>query len=161
IKTALSEGSWIGKGMGMGEFKTGSISNIGSQAILANIGEELGFVGIFIIVVLIGILIVIGYRIAMQIRNKNCFYSNLALGITTIIGWQSILNFGWVLGYIPQEGVSLPFVSYGPSIIITFVECAIIYRISKVKGDKIDTEKAMDSIHDELMFPGRNDLENH
>ena len=97
---------------------------------------------------------------AKNIRRQNGFFSNLAIGISTMVVWQFILNVCWVLGYLNAEALPLPFFSYGLGIIPVLLESGILFRITRVKIDAEESEKVMASIQDELMFPERYDFEN-
>ena len=102
----------------------------------------------------------VGYMTAKNIRRRNGFYSNLAIGITTLVVWQFLLNIAWVLGYIPTDGLPMPFFSYGVGIIIVLFESGILYRITRTKMTADEGDKVLESIQDELMFPERYDFEN-
>lgn len=161
IRSALASGSWFGKGLGGGMFKDGAISDIAGTNILACIGEEIGFWGLIFIFVLFAAIGVIGYVTAKNVRRKNGYLSNLAIGISTMLVWQFLLNVAWVLGYILTDGLPMPFFSFGANIIPVLLESGILYRIARVKICSEASEKVMSSIQDELMFPERYDLENN
>ena len=160
-KSAIASGSWFGKGLGGGVFKNGFISDLSGKNILACICEELGFWGIVLIVLFIAFYAFVGYIAAKNIRRQNGFYSDLAIGISTMVVWQFILNVCWVLGYLNADALPLPFFSYGMGIIPVLLESGILYRITRVKIDADESDKVMASIQDELMFPERYDFENH
>ena len=160
-KSAIASGSWFGKGLGGGVFKTGIISDLSGKNILACICEELGFWGVVLIILFIAFYAFVGYIAAKNIRRRNGFYSNLAIGISTMVVWQFILNVCWVLGYLNAEALPLPFFSYGLGVIPVLLESGILYRITRVKIDADESEKVMASIQDELMFPERYDFENN
>ncbi len=140
IKEAIASGSWFGKGLGTGEYKLGQIEDLAGRAIFANVCEEIGFVGIFILLVVFAVLAFTGYRVAKINRKQNGFASNLALGCTTIVIWQMIANVLWLLGVLPGNGLSMPFFSYGMEIIPTILACGLIYKATKLKP----TETAKD-----------------
>ena len=159
-KSAIASGSWFGKGLGGGVFKNGVIGDLAGKNILACICEELGFWGIVLIVLFIAFYAFVGYMAAKNIRRQNGFYSDLAIGISTMVVWQFILNICWVLGYLNADGLPLPFFSYGLGIIPILLESGILYRITRMKIDADENEKVMASITDELMFPEKYDFEN-
>lgn len=159
-KSAIASGSWFGKGLGGGVYKSGVISDLAGKNILACICEELGFWGIVLIVLFIAFYAFVGYMAAKNIRRQNGFYSNLAIGISTMVVWQFILNVSWVLGYLNADGLPLPFFSYGMGVIPILLESGILYRITRVKVDAEESDKVMASITDELMFPEKYDFEN-
>ena len=159
-KSAISSGSWFGKGLGGGVYKSTVISDISGKNILACICEELGFWGVIMIILFIAFYAFIGYKVARQIRRKDRFYSNMAIGLTTMVVWQFILNIIWVLGVLPTEGLPLPFFSYGIGIIPILLESGLIYKVTRVKIESAEDEKVLESIQDELMFPERYEFEN-
>ncbi|MBR1582131.1 MAG: FtsW/RodA/SpoVE family cell cycle protein [Spirochaetales bacterium] len=159
-KSAIASGSWFGKGLGGGVFKNGIISDLAGKNILACICEELGFWGIILIVLFIAFYAFVGYLAAKNIRRQNGFYSDLAIGISTMVVWQFILNMCWVLGLLNSEGLPMPFFSYGLGVIPILLESGLLYKITRVKIDTDENDKVMASIQDELMFPERYDFEN-
>ena len=98
--------------------------------IFSIISEELGILGIFIVVFFfIGILIC-GFNIS--IKSKNLFAKYLSFGITFQILIQAIMNLMVVIGMIPVTGVTLPFLSYGgSSLLITLCSIGVLLNISK------------------------------
>ncbi|MBR4426137.1 MAG: FtsW/RodA/SpoVE family cell cycle protein, partial [Spirochaetales bacterium] len=160
VKSGIASGSWFGKGLGGGVFKNGMISDIAGKNILACICEELGFWGIIMIFLFFAFYGFVGYMAAKNIRRQNGFYSNLAIGITTMVEWQFLLNIAWVFGLIPTDGLPMPFFSFGVGIITVLFESGILYRITRVKMSSDDKDKVLESIQDELMFPERYDFEN-
>ena len=159
-KSAIASGSWFGKGLGGGVFKNGIINDLAGKNILACICEELGFWGIILIVLFIAFYAFVGYMAAKNIRRQNGFYSDLAIGISTMVVWQFILNMCWVLGLLNSEGLPMPFFSYGLGVIPILLESGLLYKITRVKIDTDENDKVMASIQDELMFPERYDFEN-
>ena len=159
-KSAIASGSWFGKGLGGGVFKNGVISDLAGKNILACICEELGFWGIVLIALFIAFYAFVGYIAARNIRRQNGYYSDLAIGISTMVVWQFILNICWVLGFLNADGLPLPFFSYGLGVIPILLESGILYRITRVKINAEESDKVMASITDELMFPEKYDFEN-
>ena len=160
VKSAIASGSWFGKGLGGGVYKGGVIEDIAGRNIIACICEELGFWGIILIILFFALYAFVGYLTARNIRKSDGFFSNLAMGITTMLVWQFILNVAWVFGFIPGEGLPLPFFSYGIGIIPVLFESGILYRITRARVGSDQSERIMDSIQNELMFPERYDFEN-
>jgi len=160
VKSAIASGSWFGKGLGGGVYKSGIIPDIAGRNIVACICEELGFWGIILIILFFAFYAFVGYLTAKNIRKSNGFFSNLAIGITTMLVWQFILNVAWVFGYIPGEGLPLPFFSCGIGIIPVLFESGILYRVTRAKIGSDQGERLIDNIQNELMFPERYDFEN-
>lgn len=158
VRTAISSGEWFGKGLGKGEHKIGEIVDIAGNSIFANVCEEMGFLGAVVVIAVFVVLGFVGYRTAKALRNQNAFYSNLALGCTTVVVWQMMLNLTWLLGFIPGDGMPLPFFSYGLGIVPTLLACGLVYKASCQKGGS-DDSKVVEAIQDELMFPERYEFE--
>lgn len=158
IRTSIASGELFGKGLGMGEYKTGEIADMAGKCIFANVCEETGFFGALVLIATFLILGFIGYRIARSLRRHDGFYSNMALGCTTIVVWQMIINIAWLLGFVPGDGIPLPFFSYGLEIIPVLLACGLVYKASKQKPN-IDDPRVVETIQDELMFPERYEFE--
>lgn len=110
---AVGSGGLFGKGLGAGQQKMFYLPESYTDFILAVIGEELGFVGIFIACVLFLFLFITGIRISRS--APDLLGALLALGLTMLLSMQALLNMGVVLGLVPTKGLPLPFISYGGS----------------------------------------------
>ena len=97
--------------------------------ILSIVAEELGLVGLAVIVILFGLLVVRGIQVAL--RAPDLYSSYLALGITSFLGLEVMINMGVVMGLLPTKGLTLPFISYGgSSLVISLVSVGILLNIS-------------------------------
>lgn len=125
---AIAEGGFFGKGLGLGypDF----IPVAYTDFIFAAICEEMGiFMGIGVIMLFM-ILVYRGMKIA--IAQENLFYKILAIGISSLFGIQSFMILGGVLKIIPLTGITLPFVSYGGSSMLTsFIALGILQACSE------------------------------
>lgn len=110
---AIGSGGLFGAGLGESKQKYLYISEPQNDFIFSIVAEELGFIGCLLIIILFGILIWRG--ILTAIKAPDTFGSLLAVGITSLVGIQIILNIGVVTSSIPNTGISLPFFSYGGS----------------------------------------------
>lgn len=127
---AFATGGLFGKGLGQGGQKLLYLPEIHTDFIFAAIGEELGFIGANLVILLFFILIWRGYKIATQVSDP--FASLLAAGITSYIAVQACINMGMVIGLMPITGVPLPLISCGgTSLLSTLVGIGIILNISK------------------------------
>ena len=108
---ALGSGGLTGKGIGQGTSKLFYLPEAHTDFILAIIGEELGVLGVVVLLSLYGLVAYAGLRIA---RNAQGEYAKLvATGLTCLVLAQATLNIFTVLGLAPLTGVPLPFISYG------------------------------------------------
>jgi cell division protein FtsW len=113
---ALTSGGPFGVGLGASRQKWDYVPNAHTDFIFAIIGEELGLVGALAVVILFGLLVYAGVRIA--VRAQDAFGRLLAAGIVGWFGFQAVINLGAVTGLLPITGVPLPFVSYGGSALV-------------------------------------------
>lgn len=127
---ALGSGGLFGLGLGRSRQKLFYLPGQHTDFIFAVLGEELGFIGGFTLLVLFFLFAWRGYRIA--ITAPDVFSSLLATGITTMVVLQVIVNVGVVTSTLPITGIPLPFISYGgSSLIFTLVGVGILLNISK------------------------------
>jgi len=116
---ALGSGGLTGKGIGQGTSKLFYLPEAHTDFILAIIGEELGVLGIVVLLSLYGLVAYAGLRIA---RNAQGEYAKLvATGLTCLVLAQATLNIFTVLGLAPLTGVPLPFISYGGTSLIVLL----------------------------------------
>ncbi len=127
---SFGSGGFFGVGLGNGQQKLFFLPAPHTDFIFSVIGEELGFIGVTIIIFLFMILLLRGFRIAYLAQSP--FASYLALGVTLMIGLQTIINLGVVMGLLPTKGIPLPFISYGgSSLLITLMGVGILLSISR------------------------------
>jgi len=125
---AFGSGGIWGAGIGQGYQKLFYLPEPHTDFIFSVIGEELGLVGILIILCLYTIILWRGIRIA---RNAdNSYASFMALGITAAILLQVCVNMGVTLGLLPTKGLTLPFLSYGgTSLLVNMASIGILMHI--------------------------------
>lgn len=125
---AIAEGSYFGTGLGRGNPSFIPLSY--NDFIFSSITEEMGvFTGIGIIMLFM-ILVYRGFKIAL--RQDSKFYRILALGITLMFGIQAFVIIGGVTKVIPLTGLTLPFVSYGgTSVLSSFIALGILQGASE------------------------------
>ncbi|MDO8184622.1 putative lipid II flippase FtsW [Conexibacter sp. JD483] len=116
---ALGSGGLFGVGIGQSVQKVFYLPEAHTDFILAVIGEELGLVGVSVVIALFGLIVWSGLRIARSARDQ--YAKLLATGLTALIACQALLNIFVVLGMAPLTGVPLPFVSYGPTNLIVIL----------------------------------------
>jgi cell division protein FtsW len=110
---ALGSGGLLGRGLGQSIEKIFYLPEAHTDFILAVIGEELGVVGVSVVIGLFGMIAWSGLRIARA--ATGAYAKLLATGLTSLILCQATLNIFVVLGIAPLTGVPLPFISYGPT----------------------------------------------
>ena len=128
---AFGRGEWTGVGLGGSIEKLHYLPEAHTDFILAVIGEEFGFIGVLVMIVLFYWMVRrcfdIG-RTALQLDRT--FAGLVAKGMGIWIGWQTFINMGVNLGLLPTKGLTLPLVSYGGSgILMNCVALAIVLRI--------------------------------
>ncbi|MEA2498289.1 MAG: hypothetical protein QOH26_694 [Actinomycetota bacterium] len=144
---ALATGGLFGTGFGQG--RPDIIPAAHTDFIFSVLGEELGLMGTAAILLCFLLLIARGLRIAMNTRDD--FGQLLAAGLTTILGIQTVIILGGVTRLLPLTGITLPFMSYGGSSLLSnFILIAILARISH------ETESAPPPAHTaEILIGGR------
>jgi cell division protein FtsW len=128
---AFGRGEWFGTGLGGSVEKLHYLPEAHTDFIMAVIGEELGFVGVVVMIFLFYWIVrrafIIG-RTALQLDRS--FAGLAAKGVAIWIGWQAFINMGVNLGLLPTKGLTLPLVSYGGSgILMNAVAIAMLLRI--------------------------------
>jgi cell division protein FtsW len=127
---AISAGGLWGRGLGKGFYKLGSIPEVQSDFIFANIAEEMGLLGVMALFVLFFIFAFIGFCTYLKFRIENRFNALAAFGITSLIVWQALVNIAVVTGMLPPTGITLPFFSQGgTSLFVVIGESGLLYKI--------------------------------
>ncbi|MGO8873318.1 MAG: putative lipid II flippase FtsW [Acidimicrobiales bacterium] len=131
----LGSGHLFGLGLGGGRQKWGLLPNAHTDFIFSVVGEELGLVGAIVLLCLFFALAWFGLRAATRAPDR--FGSLMAVGITTWITSQAIINVGAVIGVLPVTGIPLPFVSFGgSSLIINMAAMGILLNIARHERPK-------------------------
>ncbi|MCX5892212.1 MAG: putative lipid II flippase FtsW [Deltaproteobacteria bacterium] len=126
---AIGSGNLLGMGLGQSRAKLFYLPDAHTDFILSIFTEELGFLGLLLVLVLFGILVARGLRLSL--KAPDIFGSYLALGLTLVIGLPAAINMGVVSGMLPTKGLSLPFLSYGgSSMIASMLAVGILLNIS-------------------------------
>jgi cell division protein FtsW (lipid II flippase) len=124
---AFASGGVFGAGLDMGAPRY--IPAVHTDFVIAAIGEELGLVGTLAVVNLFVLLVVRGFVIALTARKE--FSALLAAGLTCVLALQALIILAGTLELIPLTGITLPFVSYGGSSVVTnFLIVGLLLRIS-------------------------------
>ena len=126
---AVGSGGVFGVGYGKSIQKFGYLPEVQADMIFSAMAEELGFLRLLIIIGMFGILIWRGYQIGQEAPDRFGFL--VATGITTWIAVQTILNIGVNLSLFPLTGLTLPFISYGGSSLLSnLMAVGILLNIS-------------------------------
>jgi cell division protein FtsW len=127
---AVGSGGFSGVGLGQGVEKALWLPEAQTDFILAVIGEELGLLGILVVVSLYGMIAYAGMRTARRAASRHT--KLLASGLTSLILCQGILNIFVVLGIAPLTGVPLPFISYAPTnLLVMLVAVGLLMGITR------------------------------
>jgi len=135
---AFARGGFFGVGLGNGKEKLFFLPTPYSDFIFSTVGEELGFIGVFIFIILYLLMAYRGLKIA--IHAPDLFGTYLAYGITCLIALSAFINIGVVLDLLPTKGLALPFISYGgSSLLASCIGIGILLNISSqsLKGKNI------------------------
>ena len=127
---AIASGGLLGLGIGQSRQKYLYLPEPQNDFVFAVVCEELGFVGAVFIIILFALLIWRGFAIALKARDR--FGSMLAVGLTTQVGLQVILNIAVVTNTIPNTGISMPFFSYGgTALLMLLAQMGVILSVSR------------------------------
>ncbi|CUH97589.1 putative membrane protein [Propionispora sp. 2/2-37] len=127
---AIGSGGMAGTGLGMGASKFYYLPESHTDFAFAVLCQEMGFIGAFMVLTLIGLLACYGGQIARQ--AKDGFGKMLAIGITLLVAGQAVVNIAMVSGLLPVVGVPLPFISFGgTSLIVNMAAIGILINIGR------------------------------
>jgi len=128
---AFGRGEWFGTGLGGSVEKLHYLPEAHTDFIMAVIGEELGFVGVVVMIFLFYWIVRRAFLIGRTALQLDRSFAGLAAkGVAIWIGWQAFINMGVNLGLLPTKGLTLPLVSYGGSgILMNVVAVAMLLRI--------------------------------
>jgi cell division protein FtsW len=126
---AIGNGGITGVGFGQSTQKYGYLPEPHTDFIMSVISEELGLIGVGFVIICLATIVLKGIHTA--IKSNDPFGSMLAVGISSMIGIQAMVNLGGVAGLIPITGVTLPFISYGgSSLIILLISVGLLVNVS-------------------------------
>jgi len=137
---ALGSGGLLGRGLGAGTAKLYFLPEGSSDFILPVIGEELGFVGTLLIVLLYAAFVRAGARVCLKCIDRDRFAFFMSLGVTLWVGLQAAINIAVTTACAPTKGIALPFVSLGGSgLVMLFAATGILYAASR-RADAVALE---------------------
>lgn len=139
IMIALGSGGFLGLGLGQSRQKYAYLPEVTADSIFAIVGEEFGWIGATVLILLFVMLIMRGIKIAKNAKNR--FESALVTGVMVWISIQMIINLGAMARILPITGIPLPLISYGGSSAI-FLLCGLGLVLNVSKGAKIEADKS-------------------
>lgn len=119
---AFGSGGLTGVGLGAGKQKLLFLPEAHNDFIMAVVGEELGFIGVSLVFLIMGTLLWRGFCVALSQQDTHDRFA--AFGMVLILGMGAVMNMAVVLGAAPPKGVPMPFISYGGSSL--FVTCTCV-----------------------------------
>ncbi len=129
----LGSGGLWGVGLGAGRQKLFYLPEAHNDFIMAVVGEELGFIGMSAVFVLMGVLLWRAFGVALNQNDLHDRYA--AFGLALILSLGAVLNLAVILGTAPPKGVPLPFVSYGGSnLMASFLCVGMLLNLSRRRG---------------------------
>ncbi|HEX5587564.1 MAG TPA: putative lipid II flippase FtsW [Acidimicrobiia bacterium] len=134
---AIGSGGWTGVGLGASRAKWNFLPNAHTDFIFAIIAEELGLLGGILVLALFAVFAVLGIRTAARAADR--FGALLAVGITTWVVGQAVINVGAVCGLLPITGIPLPFISFGgTALVTTMFGVGVLVNIAR-RGERAST----------------------
>lgn len=130
---AFANGSLFGQGLGNSNEKLFYLPEAYNDFIFSVVGEELGFVGVTVVICLFLAFIYFGFRLALGLKSR--LGALLVATVTFSIGFQAFLNMGVVLGVLPTKGLNLPFISYGgSSMVANLAALGLLFAAVRANG---------------------------
>ncbi len=129
--SAIKSGGFFGYGFGEAQGVSGSrLPEPMGDSIFAIIAQELGFVGVIIV---IGLFLFFGWRVLFAAKNApDVFGSLFCIGVMLWVFVQAFINISAISGILPLTGIPLPFISYGgTSLVVLLTSCGIVYNIQQ------------------------------
>ena len=127
---AIQHGGFWGQGLGNGQYKLGFLSEVNTDFILAGIAEELGFITVIFITLIMFFIIFRIFKIAAKVDNPS--YYLFCVGAALLIAFSFLINSFGISGITPVKGIAVPFLSYGGSqVIASSITIGLVLMISK------------------------------
>ena len=139
-QVAFGRGEWFGVGLGNSMQKLYFLPEAHNDFVLAIIGEELGLVGVVVVILLFSALIYKAFSIGQKAQQNNkLFAAFFAYGLGLLFAGQTMINVGASISLLPVKGLTLPFMSYGgASLIMSFFMVGLLVRIEYENDNKIN-----------------------
>jgi cell division protein FtsW len=147
---AIGSGGLLGQGLGQSRQKHLHLPEEHNDFIFAIVAEELGFVGTMLILMLFVLLIIRGYWLALNAKDRYSWL--ITIGITSLLAIQVFLNVAVVTNMLPATGISLPFFSYGgTALLVQMFQMGIVLAVSREIPTQAQYERRS-QIEEELEF---------
>ncbi|MDH3591407.1 MAG: FtsW/RodA/SpoVE family cell cycle protein [Planctomycetota bacterium] len=129
---ALGSGGFMGNGLGAGRQKMEYLPAGHTDFVLPNVGEELGFIGVALVVALFALIAIHGLRVALAASKRDGFGFYLACGATFLVVFQAVVNIAVATAAAPTKGISLPFLSQGGSnLFMALIAIGLIVQVGR------------------------------
>jgi cell division protein FtsW len=145
---SFGSGGLSGVGIGDSRQKLFYLPEAHTDFISAIVGEELGFIGLAVLIT--GFLIVFWRGMRSALRAKDEYGTYLAVGITMFLGMQAFTNLAVAMGMLPTKGLALPFISYGgSSLLVNSAAVGVLLNVSRPRAPSLDAAVAEDGVRRE------------
>jgi len=130
---AIGRGGWFGTGLGGSVQKLFYLPESHTDFLFAILAEELGFIGVCVVIALFSVLFWRAFRIGLMAeKSGNRFAAYMAYGIGVWLALQAVINIGVNMGLLPTKGLTLPLMSYGgSSLVVVCMAIGLLMRIYK------------------------------
>ncbi len=136
---AFGRGGWLGVGLGDGRQKLFYLPEAHTDFILSVVAEELGLIGVLVVLGAFAALWIAGVRIALKARLR--FPMLLAFGMTSLLAVPAAMNAAVVMGLLPTKGLTLPFLSYGrSSLLASCLAVGMLVGVARCLGEAKDAQ---------------------
>ncbi|RXJ76617.1 cell division protein [Arcobacter sp. F155] len=127
---AMNNGGFFGQGLGLGDIKLGFLSEVHTDFVLAGMTEEIGFIGLVLISIIMFLIVLRIFKISGRVENK--IYHLFTIGIALMIIIAFLINSYGISGMIPIKGIAVPLLSYGGSSMLSMaIAIGMVLSISK------------------------------
>lgn len=147
IQSMLSfqSGGLMGSGLGQGQGKLFFLPEAHTDFTMAVLGEEMGFIGVLVVVALYGYIVFRGLQLAARAEDR--FGKVLALGLSLTFAFSVFINMGVVMGLLPTKGLTLPFLSYGgSSLVMTCFLFGLLLNVERLERGAIPVGRRADRL---------------
>ena len=136
---AFANGHIFGAGIGNSNEKLFYLPEAYNDFIFSVLGEELGFIGVLMVVFLFISFIYLGLKLSLEMTTK--INTSFVATVTFALGLQAMLNMGVVLGLLPTKGLNLPFISYGgSSLVANLMAIGLVFSAKSSKSQVMDSK---------------------